>query len=59
MSGLENYIQNSPNTFVIVSHARDFLNNVCTHTVHFFEKQLFYYKGNYDSFSQTRDENTK
>jgi ATP-binding cassette subfamily F protein 3 len=33
---LENYIQNSPNTFVIVSHAREFLNNVCTHTIYFF-----------------------
>lgn len=34
---LENYIQNSDNTFVIVSHAREFLNNVCTHTIHMFE----------------------
>lgn len=40
----------------MVSHAREFLNNVCTDTIHFFEKQLFYYKGNYDQFETTRDE---
>jgi len=56
---LENYIQKSNCTFMIVSHAREFLNNVCTHTIHFLDKQLFYYKGNYDQFQQTRDENIK
>jgi ATP-binding cassette subfamily F protein 3 len=35
---LENYIINTPNTVVMVSHAREFLNNVCTDTIHFFEK---------------------
>jgi len=34
---LENYISNAPNTVLIVSHAREFLNNVCTDTIHFFE----------------------
>jgi len=45
---LENYIMNSSNTVVIVSHDRAFLNNVTTDTVHFFERSLIYYKGNYD-----------
>lgn len=45
---LENYIQNAPNTVLIVSHAREFLNNTTTDTIHFFEKNLYYYKGNYD-----------
>ena len=54
--GLENYIQNSPQTFVIVSHAREFLNNVCTHTIYFFKRRLFYFKGNYNSFKQTLEE---
>tara|TARA_B110000503_G_C7075822_1_gene382841 strand:- start:792 stop:1046 length:255 start_codon:yes stop_codon:yes gene_type:complete len=36
--GLEEYISNAPNTVIIVSHAREFLNNVCTDTIHFFEK---------------------
>jgi len=35
---LEEYISNAPNTVIIVSHAREFLNNVCTDTIHFFEK---------------------
>jgi ATPase subunit of ABC transporter with duplicated ATPase domains len=56
---LENYIQKSDGTFVIVSHAREFLNNVCTHTIHFFEQQLFYYKGNFDQFEKTRNEDIK
>jgi len=56
---LENYIEKSDGTFVIVSHAREFLNNVCTHTIHFFEQQLFYYKGNFDQFEKTRNEDIK
>jgi len=34
---LEKYIQNSQNTVIIVSHAREFLNNVYTHINNFFE----------------------
>lgn len=45
---LEDYISNSSNTVVVVSHDRSFLNNVTTDTIHFFEKELNYYKGNYD-----------
>ena len=45
---LEDYISNSSNTVVVVSHDRSFLNNVTTDTIHFFEKELTYYKGNYD-----------
>lgn len=54
---LENYIINSNSTFVIVSHAREFLNNVCTHTIHFHNARLHYYKGNYDTFEKTRNDN--
>jgi ATP-binding cassette subfamily F protein 2 len=35
---------------------QDFLNNVCTHTVHLNNKKLTYYTGNYDQFVQTRSE---
>lgn len=31
---LEDYLQNFPNTVFIVSHAREFLNSVCTDIVH-------------------------
>jgi ATP-binding cassette subfamily F protein 3 len=54
---LEDYVTNvCKNTVVVVSHAREFLNVVCTDIIHFFEQKLVYYKGNYDSFERTRSE---
>lgn len=53
---LEDYLIHWPHTCVIVSHAREFLNNVCTDVYHFFQEKLTYYKGNYDQFEQTRTE---
>jgi len=53
---LEEYILNTKITVVIVSHAREFLNVVCTEIIHLFEKKLVYYKGNYDMFETTRGE---
>lgn len=45
---LEDYLQKTENTVVVVSHAREFLNVVCTDIIHFFNSKLNYYKGNYD-----------
>jgi len=53
---LEDYLINWPNTVVIVSHAREFLNAVCTDIYHFDNQKLVYYKGNYDSFEKKRSE---
>jgi len=54
---LEDYVTNvCKNTVVVVSHAREFLNVVCTDVIHFFEQKLVYYKGNYDAFERTRSE---
>jgi ATP-binding cassette, subfamily F, member 3 len=53
---LEEYIQGLDITVVIVSHARDFLNNVSEEIIHFFDGKLAYYKGNYDQFEKTRTE---
>ncbi|EEH11762.1 ABC transporter family protein (macronuclear) [Tetrahymena thermophila SB210] len=53
---LEDYIINCSITVVVVSHAREFLNVVCTDIIHFFEQKLVYYKGNYDQFEKTRTE---
>jgi len=47
---LENYLTNWDRTLLVVSHNRDFLNNVTQQTIHFVNKQLTYYKGNYDNF---------
>ena len=53
---LEEYLANWKKILFMVSHSQDFLNNVCTHTVHLHDKKLYYYTGNYDSFVQTRAE---
>ncbi|KAI4838338.1 protein GCN20 [Plasmodium brasilianum] len=53
---LIDYIQKLNKTCIIVSHDRDFLNEVCTDIIHFHQKQLTYYSGNYDQFEKTRIE---
>lgn len=53
---LEGYLQKTKNTVVVVSHAREFLNTVCTDIIHFFNSTLTYYRGDYDAFEKTRNE---
>ncbi|GAB66492.1 ABC transporter [Plasmodium cynomolgi strain B] len=53
---LIDYIKKLNKTCIIVSHDRDFLNEVCTDIIHFHQKQLTYYSGNYDQFEKTRVE---
>lgn len=53
---LEGYLNTYPNTVIVVSHDRDFLNNVTTDTIHFYTEKLIYYKGNYDTFERSRNE---
>lgn len=56
---LENYLQNYDKTLVIVSHDRKFLDEVITDVVHFYNKQLGYYKGDYRTFESTREDRMK
>ena len=37
---LEEYLQTWKNTLIVVSHARDFLNEVCTDMLHLSNKQI-------------------
>ena len=53
---LETYLQGWSKTLVVVSHARSFLNNVCTDMLHFINKAVTRYKGDYDHFEATRAE---
>jgi ATP-binding cassette, subfamily F, member 1 len=47
---LTNYLSNEwKKTLVVVSHDKDFLNEVCTDIVLLFEQSLIYYTGNYDN----------
>lgn len=46
-------------TLIIVSHDRSFLDHVITDTVHYYQKQLNYYRGNYSIFETLRSEKMK
>merc|ERR1712150_314664 len=56
MGWLEEALREYPRILVIVSHSQDFLNGVCNSIIHFQDKNLKYYGGNYDAFVQTRME---
>ncbi|KAL2755895.1 hypothetical protein ACRALDRAFT_1043042 [Sodiomyces alcalophilus JCM 7366] len=57
---LSNYLQTYPNTVLVVSHDRAFLNEVATDIIHQHSQRLDYYRGaNFDSFYATREERKK
>ena len=47
---LENILQNSNSTMIIISHDRHFLNSVCTHIADIDYGEIRLYSGNYDDF---------
>merc|ERR1719506_3519274 len=55
---LEDYLSKWQKMLFMVCHSQDFLNNVCTHIVHLDQhhRRLVYYRGNYDSFVDTRND---
>ncbi|KAK6251476.1 ABC transporter-like [Theobroma cacao] len=56
---LESYLVKWPKTFIVVSHAREFLNTVVTDIIHLQGQKLSAYKGDYDTFEKTRQEQVK
>lgn len=56
---LTNYLSNWKKTLVIVSHDKNFLNDVCEQMIHIQNKKLNYYKGNYDNFKKSFEQNQK
>ncbi|KAJ7952180.1 ABC transporter F family-like protein [Quillaja saponaria] len=56
---LEAYLVKWPKTFIVVSHAREFLNTVVTDILHLHGQKLNAYKGDYDTFERTREEQLK
>jgi ATP-binding cassette subfamily F protein 2 len=54
---LESYLCAYDSTVLMISHSQDFLNRVCTNTIHLRQQKLFYYGGNYDTFVKTKSEN--
>ncbi|WP_106476586.1 ABC-F family ATP-binding cassette domain-containing protein [Phytohalomonas tamaricis] len=53
---LEQWLTRYPGTLMLISHDRDFLDAVCAHIVHFDQRQLTLYRGNYTAFERTRAE---
>ena len=49
---LSDYLISFENTVLVVSHAREFLNEVCTDIVHLEKQKLFYYKGGFEEFER-------
>ncbi|KAL9236875.1 hypothetical protein vseg_011495 [Gypsophila vaccaria] len=56
---LESYLVKWQKTFIVVSHAREFLNLVVTDIIHLQGQKLTSYKGDYDTFERTREEQLK
>lgn len=56
---LENYIKSLEITVLIVSHARDFLNEVVDEIIEFQNQKLHYFRGNFDSYEKTKNEKMK
>ena len=51
---LSDYLRSFQNTVVVVSHARDFLNEVCTDIINFGNQKLEYYRGGFEEFEKKR-----
>lgn len=56
---LETYLVKWPKTFIVVSHAREFLNTVVTDILYLQGQKMTAYKGDYDTFERTRAEHMK
>jgi len=53
---LEDFLRGYPATILVVSHERDFLNNVVDHILHLSGGKLTLYPGGYDAFERQRAE---
>lgn len=51
---LEAWLRDCEQTIILISHDRDFLDNVVTHIVHLHQQQLKNYTGNYSHFEVER-----
>ena len=52
---LEDFLNHSKMTILMVTHDRYFLDNVCTDILEIDQHQLFHYKGNYSYYLEKRD----
>ena len=52
---LEDYLKKFENTVFVVSHAREFLNSVCTDIIDLNNQKLTYFRGNYNDYEKQKD----
>ena len=53
---LESWLTAYRGTLMLISHDRDFLNNICTHIAHLEQQKIQLYTGNYTAFERVRAE---
>ena len=53
---LETWLTAYRGTLLLISHDRDFLNNICTHIAHLEHQKIQLYSGNYSAFERIRAE---
>jgi ATP-binding cassette subfamily F protein 3 len=53
---LEEWLRQYPGTLLLISHDRDFLDNITTHILHMHNQTLQLYTGNYSAFERRRAE---
>ena len=53
---LESWLSAYRGTLLLISHDRDFLNNICTHIAHLEHHRIQLYTGNYSAFEHIRAE---
>jgi ATP-binding cassette, subfamily F, member 3 len=50
----QDYLRDYPGAILLISHDRDFLNQLCTHVIELRQARLFRYTGNYDVYLEQR-----
>ncbi len=53
---LESWLRQYQGALIVISHDRDFLDNICTHIAHIENARLTLFSGNYSQFELTRAE---
>jgi ATP-binding cassette subfamily F protein 3 len=56
---LEQWLLKYPGTLLMISHDREFLDGVCTHTLHLHEQRAKLYAGDYTAFERQRSEHLR
>ncbi len=56
---LEEWLRRYPGTLLVISHDREFLDNVTTHTLHLHDGKAKLYTGNYTQFERQRAEHLR